>query len=253
MTNQTAKAYINLNGVIRSLPYVCSLDQTAGELIRGRNLTIQFLVRNGPVARLIFENGVCRFEKGEGKSQIKLLFSSPEHFNRMIDGKANPIITKGFLKIGFLTKEFIQLTKRIEYYLKPDPALLEDPAFRRINTILTFYVAFHSLAEVGMHDPVGVQVMKHAKKGMLVAAIDQTEIKAMIKLSAGNIEVATREEQDLPICRLRFASVDKAYEVLNGKLDFLTAIGYGDVRMEGFIPVMQTVEHILPMVNTYLS
>jgi hypothetical protein len=252
MTNQTAKAYINLNGVLRCLSYVCSLDQTANELIRGRNLTIQFRVRNGPIARLIFENGVCRYEKGEGKSQIKLSFSGPEHFNRMMDGKANPSITKGLLKIGFLTKEFMQLTKRMEYYLKPDQASLEDPAFRRINTILTFYVAFHSLAEVGMHDPVGVQVMKHAKKGMLVAAIDKTDIKAILKLSAGNIEVVAREE-DMPVCRLRFASLEKAFEVLNGKQDFLTAIGYGDVRMEGFIPVMQTVEHILPMVNTYLT
>ena len=252
MTNQTAKAYINLNGVIRCLPYICSLDQTAGELIRGRNLPMQFRVRNGPTARLIFENGVCRFEKGKGKSQIKLAFSSPEHFNRMMDGNANPSIEKGLFKIGFLTKEFMQLTKRIEYYLKPEPALLENQEFRRINTILTFYVAFHSLAEVGMHDPVGIEVMKHAKRGILAASIDQTDVIARLKLSPGSIE-AVPQEDDSPICRLRFSSLDKTYEVLGGKLDFLTAIGFGDVRMEGFIPVMQTVEHILPMVNTYLS
>ncbi len=252
MTNQTAKAYINLNGVLRCLPYVCALDQTAKELIRGRNLTIQFKVRNGPIARLVFENGICRFEKGKGKSQIKLNFSSPEHFNRMMEGKANPSISKGLLKIGFLTKEFMQLTKRMEYYLKPDPALLADPSFREVNTILTFYVAFHSLAEVGMHDPVGVQVMKHAKRGVLAAAIEHTDVKVMLKLSPGSIEVVSQDD-DLPVCRLRFASVDKTYEVLSGKLDFLTAIGFGDVRMEGFMPVMQTVEHILPMVNTYLA
>lgn len=252
MTNQTAKAYINLNGVMRCLPYVCALDQTAKELIRERNLTMQFHVRNGPTARLIFEGGVCRFEKGKGKSQIKLSFSSPDHFNRMMDGKANPSISKGLLKIGFLTKEFVQLTKRIEYYLKPDPTLLADPSFRRINTMLTFYVAFHSLAEVGMHDAVGVQVMKHTRSGILVAEIDQTDVKARLKLSPGNIEVVSREE-DSPVCKLRFASLDTAYDVLNGKLDFLTAIGLGDVRMEGFMPVMQTVEHILPMVNTYLA
>lgn len=252
MTNQTAKAYINLNGVLRCLPHVCALDQTAKELIRGRNLTIQFRVKNGPIARLVFEDGVCRFEKGKGKSQIKLNFSNPEHFNRMMEGRANPSISKGLLKIGFLTKEFMQLTKRMEYYLKPEPALLADASFRRINTILTFYVAFHSLAEVGMHDPVGVQVMKHAKRGVLVAAIEQTDVKVRLKLSPGNIEVAAMDD-DSPVCKLRFASVDKAYEVLSGKLDFLTAIGFGDVRMEGFMPVMQTVEHILPMVNTYLA
>ncbi|MCE5188360.1 MAG: SCP2 sterol-binding domain-containing protein [Eubacteriales bacterium] len=252
MTNQTAKAYINLNGVLRCLPYVCALDQDAKERIQGRNLTIQFKVRNGPIARLVFENGVCRFEKGKGKSQIKLNFSSPEHFNRMMEGRANPSISKGLLKIGFLTKEFMQLTKRMEYYLKPNPALLADASFRRINTILTFYVAFHSLAEVGMHDPVGVQVMKHAKRGALIAAIEQTDVMVRLKLSPGNIEVAAVDD-DSPVCKLRFASVDKAYEVLSGKLDFLTAIGFGDVRMEGFMPVMQTVEHILPMVNTYLA
>lgn len=252
MINQTAKAYINLNGVVRCLPYVCMLDQTARDLIRGRNLTIQFSVKNGPAARLIFENGTCRFEKGKGKSQIALAFSSPEHFNRMMDGKANPNIAKGLLKIGFLTKEFMQLMKRIEYYLKPEKMLLQDPAFVKINTILTFYVAFNSLAEVGMHDPVGIAVMKHARTGMLVASIDNSDVAARLKLSAGSIESVEKEDGS-PICRLRFSSIEKTFEVLGGKVDFLTAIGFGDVRMEGFIPVMQTVEHILPMVNTYLS
>jgi hypothetical protein len=42
MTDQMAKAYINLKGVLRALTYLCDLDQTASDIIKGAGLTVQF-------------------------------------------------------------------------------------------------------------------------------------------------------------------------------------------------------------------
>ena len=252
MKSQLAKAYINLHGIVRCLTQLCTLDKTANDLIRGRNMAIQFTVKNGPSARLIFHNGACSFERGNGPCSIKLYFSSAEHFNNMMDSKANPIILKGYTKLGFLMHDFVSLLKRVEYYLKPTEELLKSSDYKYINTLLTFYVAFYSLAEVGMYDPLGKEVMQKAKTGAFIASIADTDIATRLKLSKGHIE-AVADTGDLPEFSFRFASIDTANDLLSGKNDFLTAIGMGDVRMEGFIPMMQTVEHLLPLVSGYLS
>jgi len=252
MIDPLTKAYCNLNGVLRCLPALCRLDPTAAEIIRKRNLTMRFSVRNGPAARLIFAGGACRFEEGPGKCQIHLRFSGAKHFNDMMDGRANPGIAKGFTRIGFLTGDFVRLTKRLEYYLRPSPEALADADCRRINTMLTFLVAFAALAEVGMHDPVGAAVMRKAPNGVFTARVEGTDLAAHLRLSPGSIRLLDRPDGS-PEVRFIFANLEKTYDILNNRVDFLTAIGMGDVRMEGYMPLMQTVEHILPMVSTYLA
>ncbi len=252
MKSQLAKAYINLHSIVRCLEQLCILDTKARDLIHERNAVVQFSVRNGPKGRLIFRDGICRFERGTGACDIKLYFSSAEHFNNMMDSKANPIILKGFTKLGFLKNEFVALLKRVEYYLKPTGELLQNKDYKLINTILTFYVAFHSLVEVGMYDPLGRAVMQKAKSGVFRASIANTEITTRLKLSKGHIETVS-ETGSLPEFLFRFANVEKANDLLCGKMDFLTAIGMGDVQMEGYVPMMQTVEHLLPLASGYLS
>lgn len=252
MKSQVAKAYINLHSIVRCLTQLCVLDQGVSEQIRKRNLVVQFVVKNGPSARLIFRDGICSFEKGKDACDIKLYFSSCEHFNNMMDGKANPMILKGFTKLGFLQNDFVSLLKRVEYYLKPTEELLQNSEYQRINTVLTFYVAFHALAQVGMHDPVGKALMHKAKTGVLYAFITGTDVATRLKLSPGLIEEIS-QTGNLPEFEFRFTSIEKANDLLLGKTNFLTAIGMGDVQMGGYIPIMQTVEHLLPLASSYLS
>ncbi len=76
-----------------------------------------------------------------------------------------PTILKGFTKLGFLLKDFGKLTARLEYFLRPDEKTVQDEKFKEISTLLTFYTAFNALAEIGMNDPVGVQVIKKRRTG----------------------------------------------------------------------------------------
>ena len=252
MIDQMAKACINMKGVLRSLTYLCDLDHEAADIIKAANITVQFSIRQGPVARLIFKGGKCAFEDGNGKSDIKLYFSSPEKFNNMMEGKATPGIHKGFTKLGFLLKDFAKLTKRLEYYLKPDPDTVQDEAFKTINTLLTFYTAFNSLAEIGMHDPVGVRIMQKSGNGQLCASIENTKHLVRVKVAKGEIKTIGISDGS-PEFHLIFTDIDKTGDVLNGKCDFITAIGLGDVKMKGYIPVMMSVEHLVPLLANYLQ
>jgi hypothetical protein len=252
MTDQMAKAYINMKGVMRALVYLCDLDQEAAELIKSTNVTIQFSVKHGPAARLIFKDGKCSFEEGKGRSNVKLWFSSPGKFNSMMEGKGNPVILKGYTRLGFLLKGFSKLTKRLEYYLKPDENSSYDESYNEINTILTFFTAFNSLAEIGMHDPVGMKIMQKERNGIFCASIENTGYAVRLKMSKGQIKT-TEDSDGSPEMHLIFSNLKKTNDLLNGRSDFLTAIGFGDVKVKGYLPVMQSVELLVPRLAAYLK
>jgi hypothetical protein len=170
----------------------------------------------------------------------------------MVDGKGNPSIHKGFTKLGFLLKDFTKLTKRMEYFLRPAADTAQNDKFKEINTLLTFYTAFNSVAEIGMHDPVGMQVIKHAANGQLCASIENTPHMVRVKVNKGYMKPIDASDGS-PEMHLKFADIAKTDDILNGRNDFLTAIGNGDVKMTGYIPVMMSVEHLVPRLALYLK
>lgn len=252
MKNPLTSANINLNGVLRGLQYLCQFDQEAQSLIASKNVTILFKVRLGPSARLIFKHNQCRFEKGSGQCHILLWFSSVKHFNAMIEGQAAPIILSGFTKVGFLTKEFAWLTKRLQYFLQPGPETANDPKYQAISRILTFYTAFYSLVEIGMHDPVGKLVVARAQNGLLVISIADTGYRVKIKIEPGRMETVEQSDGS-PEVQLTFKNLEIAGEILAGRKNFLTAIGFGEVRVQGFMPLLLSFEHLMPLLNVYFT
>ncbi len=250
--DQLAKAYINLNGVLRALTYLCALDPVASDIVKDADVTVQFRVKNGPAARLVFKRGTCKFLSGRGKNDISLYFSTPEKFNNMMEGKGNPFIRKGFTKLGFLLKDFMKLTKRLEYFLKPAPDTVRDEKYGEINTLLTFYTAFNSVAEIGMHDSVGKKIIGHAANGQLCASIENTPHIVRVKIDKGYMKPIDASDGS-PEMHLTFADVEKTGDILSGKSDFITGIGHGDVKISGYIPVMMSVEHLVPRLALYLK
>lgn len=251
MPDGLTKAHVNLFAVLHNLEDLCSLDKEAEALAASQNTSIQFSIHNGPSAYMVFKDGRCTFHKGKGQCGIKLYFSSPEHFNRMVDGKANPIILKGFTKLGFLQNEFTKLTKKLEYYLKPTNELLKDSTYFKINTILTFMTAFRALGEIGNSDKLGKEIEAHTPDGVLCISILDISRSLCLKSSHGHIEECS-EKTIKPGVYLSFSDLKAVNEVLSSKVDINTAIGMGNVSIKGFIPILQNMAHILSLVHAYV-
>ena len=99
-TREEVMARINLFGVLQSIQELVALDAESRSLIKDSNLTLEFVVRGGIRGALRFSGGACEFIEGRAdKVDIRLFFTSPSHLNRMMEGDANPIPLKGFLKI----------------------------------------------------------------------------------------------------------------------------------------------------------
>ena len=79
-------SYINLYGILGTLPELCHLSPEAQAYLRGQTVRVGITVKNGPSATLSFAKSQCTLEEGTHNCQILLPFSSPERFNGMIDG-----------------------------------------------------------------------------------------------------------------------------------------------------------------------
>lgn len=251
MADELTKANINLFAVLRNLEDLCELDEETKKLVAGKTISIAFKVKGGPNAVISFHNGKASLTRGKGKASIKLYFTSPEHLNKMFDGKANPIPLKGITKIGFLKNEFTKLTDRLAYYLKPTDTLLEDPDYMKINTILTANTAFFALAEIGNTDRIGKMNASRIDDGVISITIKNGP--AINITAKGGTLSAAKGQGDSPRAFMTFSCVKIANAILNGKMDTYTCIGTGDFEVKGFMPMLDNMNKLLYQVPSYLK
>lgn len=252
MKDQLTMSYINLHALLQNMEELVEKDRVSALLVRDANIAIQFTVKEGPTALLSFEKGRCKLQNNKGRNDINLYFTSPEHLNKMFDGKANPIPLKGLTKIGFLKNEFTKLTDRLTYYLKPTDELLKDPEYLEINTILTANTAFFALAEIGNNDRIGKMNANRIPDGEINVSVLGGGPTLHLSAKKGHLE-AFKGSSANPRAIMNFTSLEVANAMLNGKVDAYTCISSGDVQMKGFIPMLDSMNKLLSQVPEYLK
>lgn len=247
------KACLNLYAILQNLEELVQHDPEAASLSSDWQLCIQFSVRNGPVAHVIFDKGICRVGRGiHPKPQVKLYFTSPDHLNRMMDGQANPIPLKGLTRLGFLTREFPKLTDRLEACLKPAADQLADPVFLALNTRMTLFTAAYAARELALHDPIGRLIAPSIPDGTISLMILPDGPAATLRFHEGQIDV-TKTTVEAPNALMQMDGMIIAHEFLNGRLDTFAAIASGRIRIRGRIPMIDAMGTILDRVPHYLS
>lgn len=252
MSDNLTKAYINVFAILRNLEDLCEMDEESGLLIKDKNVAIQFIVKNGPRALVIFKEGKCTVRSGEGRCDIRLYFRSPEHLNKMFEGTANPIPLKGFTKLGFLKNEFTKLTEHLAFYLKPTDELLANPRYFKINTYLTIYTAIFALAQIGNYDKAGILNAARIPDGIVSISVLNGGPSVHIKAASGRLEAAKGPGQPAR-AYMNLSSMIVANSIFNGKLDAYTAIGAGDFEVKGFIPMLDNINKILFQIPAYVA
>lgn len=243
-------AYINLFSVLRNIEDLCRLDEFSKEIIKDENVSISFNIKNGPKAALVFKDGACTFIPNQGKARIRLFFTSFEHMNKMVDGEAMPIPLSGFFKISFLTKKFMKLSERLEFYLRPEDELLKDAKFMSIHTELLLYTAVNAAAQFANADPIGKLIAKDIPNGQVAVQIkDGPGVCAAV--NDGKITVA-KGSADAPRARMDFADTEAAYGLLSGSIDAYTCIASSKLSLSGFIPMLDNINKLLFHIAAYL-
>jgi hypothetical protein len=247
------KAYLNLHAVLQNLEDLVKLDGQMAQLTKDWELAVEFSVRNGPSAFVEFKNGVCRHgTNAHGNPTIKLYCTSADHLNRVFDGKATPIPLKGFLRLGFLKREFAQLTNRLTYYLRPEVGRPDDERYLKLHTILTLQTALYAVKVLAMLEPTSRKIAAHIPAGALEVVVLPAGPCLHLVFDKGGISVA-KGPAKRPMAKMAFKDFRVVRAVLTGHLDGFLAVANGDVVLQGQLPMIDSLNLILDRVPRYLS
>jgi hypothetical protein len=246
------KAKINLFAVLRNLENLCDLDSEAKEIIKDVKISVQFNVVDVGSATIKFENGKCTFSRGKQHAALKLYFTSPEHFNKLIDGEKTIPIFFNVFKVGFLLNQFTKLTDRLSYYLQPtDPKLFEDEHFFNVNTELTIYTAMFALCEVANSDRIGKIISHRIEDGVIYAGVPNGPV-AGITAKDGHLACSLGEPKDWK-AQMIFADMQFAHDLLNGNASSFGGMGSGQFQVKGALDMLEQMAKLLNLVSEYLS
>ena len=244
-------AYINMYGILGCLEDLCRLSPEAKKLAAGKPTALSFAVKNGPSTTLRFEDGACKVEPGGGPCDIKLPFSGFEKFNGMIDGTVTPFPSKGFTRLGFLTKNFIALTKLLENYLRAKPEDLSNNDFFEASTIIMFHLITRAVSQIGNHDKIGRFSASNIVDGVVVLSIGGVT-QAAISVKDHGL-TTSREVPERYHAIMEFADLRLARDVFDGKVSTLGCVGNGLIAMRGNLGMLDNVNRILDRVAVYLA
>lgn len=251
MTDAKTLAYINLHAVLGSIPYLCELDERAGDLIKNEKVSIGFRVKGGPSGALCFADGKAWFAEECDSCNIILPFSSPEKFNGMIDGTVTPIPSKGFTRLGFLLKKFMPLTDILSSYLRADEKALEDPVFFEKSTLLMFHLIANAISQIGNVDMIGQASASYIVDGTIKLAIGDEHV---LGIEAKDHVLRVLKEAPKSFSSfMRFEDIKLARDLFDGKVNAVAAVGEGKVRIGGMISQVDNVNRILDRVALYLA
>lgn len=252
MKDGKTMAYINLFAVLGALEELCRMDSAASELVKAqKEITILFDIKDGPAATLTFGGGRCVQKEGRGPCDIRLPFSSCRKFNDMIDGVSTPIPSKGFTKIGFLTKKFTKLTDILTSYLRPEAEALQDADFFQKSTELMLYVIGCSIAQIGNQDAVGRFSASNIVDGTVLLSIKGGPGVSLI-IKDHKLEAVKRRLPE-PRAVMEFESMELARALFDGKENAMNCIGKKKIAVSGMISMLDNVNRILDRVSIYLA
>ena len=244
-------ACINMYGILACLEDLCRFSPEAQKLASGKPIAVSFAVKNGPSMTLRFADGACRVEPGGAPCDIRLPFSSHEKFNGMIDGTVTPFPSKGFTKLGFLTKNFTALTKILESYLRAQPEDLARNEFFEASTVIMFHLIARTVSQIGNHDKIGRFSASNIVDGTVVLSIGGTTQAA---IAVKDHQLTTlREIPEHYHAIMEFRDLKLARDVFDGKVNTLGCVGSGLISMRGNLSMLDNINRILDRVALYLA
>ena len=252
MKDTNVLARCNLFAVLGAIPHLLRLDPIAAALVRGKFIKVGFSVKNGPKATLIIRDGEAELVKGTEDCDIKLWFPSADKFNNMIDGKGTPIPVSGFRHIGFLLKDFTNLTDRLSAYLRPDPEKLKDPVFFECSTTLMLYVIGRAIVQIGNHDQVGMFSASNIVDGKIKLGIGEG-LAVAIHCKDNHLLFNADPTEAGVTSRMVFDSLTTARDLFDGRINAIAAVGMGKVRISGMVSQVDNINRILDRVAVYLA
>lgn len=248
-------ARIHLRAVLPLLEDIAAYDKTLQKEIEGWNGVIQFQLPGGePATALVFRQGRVNIFKGNypGK-KVTLTFKNARQLNEVFQGKSdkNPIPN---LRAAFHVAKLLKINDvlgRLEHYMKPDDNLLSNEDSFAFCVKLAIYAMASGIKEVGEHDPELRTIAPHLPNGTL--AIDVKDgPSAHVTIRNGRFYPSKGPAQK-PNAILEICDIKTAWAMIQGEIDIFSSVGLGDIKIRGFVPLLDGINPLLDKLSYYLS
>jgi hypothetical protein len=248
------RAHINLFAVLGALCVLAERAEPAKAILATvkKPTAVTVRVRGLPEGAYTFSADGVVPGVADGARKVTLAFTSPAHFNKMIDGKAQPIPIAGPGGLTFLTGAFTKLADLLGTYLKPSTNDMADIRFMETSTILTLHVAVAAIAQVANEDRSGRFSAASIPNGDIALEVGDA-IDLRLHALDHRLTFDPRTPTAPPRAALRFTDLDTAGDILSGRASALGSICDGTLGMRGFIPMVDNVSRILDRVGHYLG
>lgn len=246
-------ANLHLHAVLPRLQDLVRLDEEARSIASQMNLSVRFRVLGGPSVVVEILNGaVTTSSDPSAKAQLGLLFASCDQLNNMFMEKtAVPIPYKQLHKL-LQMKHFSRLTEIMTRYLKPTDADLKDPAFKKKSVEMTLLTGLAGAAQIAKYDGKMEHAVKLLPYGTVQFSVLPDGPFAYVEVDPSKNISSGAGKIDNPSANLDINSVDTAADMLADKLDQFAALGSGDLKATGLLPLIDEFSALLDRVGKFL-
>jgi hypothetical protein len=239
--------------VLPRLEDLVRLDDEARSIAAQMKLKVRFRVRHGPSRVVEIAEGEVRTSSDPGtKADLGLFFASCDQLNNLfMEKRSIPVPYKGLTRLPRM-RQFGKLTEILTRYLKPNEVDLKDPAFKKKYVELTLQTGLAGAAQIAKYDSKvehAVELLPHGSIQFSVLpdgpfAFVEVGPDKSIRSGAGRI--------DNPTANLDINGVDTASELLADRLDQFAALGSGDLKARGLLPLVDEFNALLDRVGKFL-
>ena len=254
MIETKALAYVNMYGVLGTLENLCALDDKAKEILKDlkKPVSLCFSVKDGPCATFHFTNDGCRMTEGDAGCTCKMVFSSPEAFNALIDDSKPGLPVKNPVQVlTFLLGPFTKLTDRLTELLRPSEEAMRDRAFFELSTTLTLYTIAGAISALANNDSISRISAEYTVDGEVSLGIKDVAAVTLVVKDHHFTTVKARSEK--PRAIMEFADLDLAAGLFAGKVSTINEMCKGTIYLRGMISMLDNVNRILDRVSVYLG
>ena len=246
---------LHLHAVLPALEAIARLVPQGRDLIAHANFTLGLRVADGPAAMVSASGGTLRVEpEVPPRGGSVLHFLRPRHLNAIFLQRPAfpPLPVRGWWQFTKL-RPFLRLTRLLDVTLQPDATALSNEEFRRRHLLISFEVALRAVPIVAREDPLARRALAHTPEGLLVIRIPSLPFVAAISWERGILRSALGEPTRAPDAIVTIRDEETARLLLASAIDPQVALGLGQVRVDGLIPLADGLDVLLHRVDAYLG
>lgn len=254
--NAAVLSRLYLDAVLPCLTDLAAQDPVARGIMGNSRGSIALRILGGPKAVVTFDQGRIAWSNvPQSFPAVTLLFFSHGHLNAFFGGAAwaVPLPIWGGWRIGLLAR-FAKLAERLEAVLNGHAEVLATSEGRRLYARLSLIAAGLGLAPLAAGDAETIEILRTLPAGLAAFRIDgEANSTVWFDCATNRRSSGWSDPPRRPDVGIVFGSLALAYDAMRDEADTMAAIGAGDMRVDGLIPLADGLNVVMERLRVYLQ